>query len=141
MQVMFLPEGSQIPTIVMGERDEDLHERPLPGFLCCKVRAASSLASLSRSHHGTVNQGQLVAATTSQLRAWQSSDVDASAAHRQFHPDLRLSTGAFGLQLQQCRCLHREPDLNSLCSHRSGTSSAKLCIQSVPTTVQPTSLT
>ncbi len=35
---MFLPEGSQIPTVVMGERDEDLHERPVPGFLCCKVR-------------------------------------------------------------------------------------------------------
>ena len=40
MQVMFLPEGTQIPTVVMGERDEDLHERPVPGFLCCKVRAA-----------------------------------------------------------------------------------------------------
>ena len=38
VQVMFLPEGSQIPTVVMGERDEDLHERPVPGFLCCKVR-------------------------------------------------------------------------------------------------------
>ena len=36
--MMFLPEGSQIPTVVMGGRDEDLHERPVPGFLCCKVR-------------------------------------------------------------------------------------------------------
>ena len=42
VQVMFLPEGSQMPATVMGDRDEDLHERPVPGFLCCKVRDATT---------------------------------------------------------------------------------------------------
>ncbi len=38
-QVMFLPEGSEIPKTVLGEGDENLHERQVPGFLCCKVVA------------------------------------------------------------------------------------------------------
>ena len=36
-QVMFLPEGSEIPKTVLGDGDENLHERQVPGFLCCKV--------------------------------------------------------------------------------------------------------
>ena len=45
--MMFLPHGSEIPTVVMGERDEDLHERPVPGFLCCRVRLQAHTISLT----------------------------------------------------------------------------------------------
>ena len=33
-QVHFLPYGAPEPRWVMGHTDRDLHERPVPGYLC-----------------------------------------------------------------------------------------------------------